>query len=74
MTILKLVTIKLLLKGGKDNITILRPICSNCNCSMGTMSIEKYKAKYFGKKPTTKSTTKASKKGKTKRQSKSDDI
>lgn len=39
---------KAVAKGGKDNITNLRPICSNCNRAMGTMSIEQYKKKYFG--------------------------
>ncbi len=47
---------KAVAKGGKDNINNLRPICSSCNNSMRTMSIEQYKAKYFGgKKPTKKS-------------------
>jgi 5-methylcytosine-specific restriction endonuclease McrA len=46
---------KAVAKGGKDNINNLRPICSSCNNSMRTMSIEQYKAKYFGsKKPTKK--------------------
>ncbi len=34
-------------KGGKDHINNLRPICRPCNSSMGTMSIEAYRKKYF---------------------------
>jgi len=36
-------------KGGKDNVSNLRPICKQCNRSMGTKSIESYKKKYYGK-------------------------
>ncbi len=36
-------------KGGGDNISNLRPICRTCNTSMGTQSIETFKAKHFGK-------------------------
>ena len=45
---------KAVAKEGKDNISNLRPICGPCNRGMRTMSIEQYKAKYFGKKPETK--------------------
>ena len=46
---------KAVAKGWKDNINNLRPICSSCNNSMGTIPIEQYKAKYFGgKKPARK--------------------
>ena len=37
-------------KGGTWNINNLRPICRTCNRSMGTMSIEAFKRKYFAKK------------------------
>jgi len=54
---------KAVAKGGKDHISNLRPICAPCNRAMGTMSIEQYKAKYFGgKKPTKIQKKKSSKK------------
>ncbi|MFC1933220.1 HNH endonuclease [Chloroflexota bacterium] len=36
-------------RGGKDNITNLRPICRICNTSMGIQTIEIFKAKHFSK-------------------------
>ena len=62
---------KAVAKGGKDNINNLRPICSSCNNSMGTISIEQYKARYFGGKKTIKNG--GDKKQQTKK-SKDDDI
>lgn len=41
---------KAVTKGGTDNISNLKPICRTCNTSMGTMSIEAYKKRYFSKK------------------------
>ena len=37
-------------KGGTWNINNLRPICRTCNRSMGSMTIEAFKIKYFTKK------------------------
>lgn len=39
---------KAVANGGKNNISNLKPICRPCNSGMGTMSIEKFKRKYFG--------------------------
>lgn len=39
---------KAVARGGKNLISNLRPICSDCNKSMQTKSIEWYKAQYFG--------------------------
>jgi 5-methylcytosine-specific restriction endonuclease McrA len=35
------------INGGDMNIDNLKPICGQCNKSMGTMNLEKFKAKYF---------------------------
>ena len=35
--------------GGTLNITNLRPICQPCNTSMGTMSMEEYSQKFYGR-------------------------
>lgn len=34
-------------EGGKTNIDNLRPICSQCNLSMGKQNLYEFKAKYF---------------------------
>jgi len=52
---------KAVAKDGKDHISNLRPICGKCNRSMGTMSIEQYKKKYYGKPDTAKKTKSKSK-------------
>lgn len=65
---------KAVAKGGNDNISNLRPICSPCNRGMRTMSIEQYKKKYFDSNTKTqkiaikKKTTVATKKKKRQRQ------
>ena len=40
---------KAVARGGKNNISNLRPICKRCNRSMGTKTIEQFKRKYYGK-------------------------
>jgi 5-methylcytosine-specific restriction endonuclease McrA len=51
---------KAVAKGGKDNISNLRPICGPCNRGMGTKSIEWYRKKYFAK-PTKRKSKKSKK-------------
>lgn len=45
-------------KGGKWSVLNCRPVCRTCNRSMGSMSIEAFKKKYFTKKPTKRTTKK----------------
>jgi 5-methylcytosine-specific restriction endonuclease McrA len=33
--------------GGETNVDNLRPICAQCNLSMGSMSMDEFKKKYF---------------------------
>ncbi|MBU2009191.1 MAG: HNH endonuclease [Chloroflexi bacterium] len=47
-------------KGGKDKLENLRPICHQCNLAMGTMSIETYKAKHYGRGKTKRTKAQAS--------------
>ena len=44
--------------GGGTNLGNLRPICRSCNRSMGKMSIETFKKKYFSKSRPKKRTKK----------------
>lgn len=53
---------KAVAKGGSNRITNLRPICRKCNSSMGTMSIEVYKRKYYSKRKRKSTTQKVVKK------------
>jgi 5-methylcytosine-specific restriction endonuclease McrA len=36
------------IKGGSTTITNMRPICKECNCSMGTRSMNDFTMEYFG--------------------------
>ena len=57
-------------KGGEWTVANLRPICRSCNRSMGTMTIEAFKRKYFSSpKKKRSSASKTVKKKKTKRKS-----
>ena len=49
---------KAVARGGKDNISNLRPICGPCNRGMGTKSIEWYRKKYFAKPDKSRKKTK----------------
>jgi 5-methylcytosine-specific restriction endonuclease McrA len=35
--------------GGKTNVDNLRPICAQCNLSMGSMSMDEFRKTYFDK-------------------------
>jgi hypothetical protein len=42
-------------EGGKTNVENLRPICAQCNLSMGKRNLYEFKAKYFDEAPKKKS-------------------
>lgn len=54
---------KAVAKGGKNNISNLRPICGPCNRGMGTKSVENYRKTYFATGGKKKSTKKGIKRG-----------
>ena len=55
---------KAIAKGGKNQISNLRPICGPCNRGMGTTTLESYKKKHFSKTDSTTSKSKTTKSAK----------
>ena len=37
-------------KGGETNVNNLKPICQNCNCSMGSMNMDEFEKSFVGRK------------------------
>uniref|UniRef100_A0A6C0JQC5 HNH endonuclease 5 domain-containing protein n=1 Tax=viral metagenome TaxID=1070528 RepID=A0A6C0JQC5_9ZZZZ len=37
-------------KGGKTDVSNLKPICQNCNCSMGSMDMNEFEKSFVGRK------------------------
>ena len=37
-------------KGGKTDVSNLKPICQNCNCSMGSINMDEFEKSFVGRK------------------------
>jgi hypothetical protein len=37
-------------KGGKTNVSNLKPICQNCNCSMGSINMDDFEKSFIGRR------------------------
>ena len=37
-------------KGGKTDVSNLKPICQNCNCSMGSINMDEFEKSFIGRK------------------------
>ena len=37
-------------KGGETNVSNLKPICQNCNCSMGSINMDEFEKSFIGRR------------------------